>query len=1002
MNNGVEILIAEDSPTQAEQLRRLLEEHGYRVTVAANGKKALAEAKKRKPTLIISDIVMPVMDGYTFCKKVKSDETLKDTPVVLLTGLSSQEDVIKGLECNADNFIRKPYDERYLLSRIKHILTNRELRNSERMQLGVMIYLAGQKHFITSERQQILDLLISTYEQAVHINKELSAREQELSHANQWLTGLYQIAKGLIRCTSEQEVVEEVLDRALKLPGVQAGWIALREGETGFRIVGARGLPPPLEVPGAMEGDCLCRRKLLSGELNQATSILECERLQKATGDTRGLRLHASVPLWIGERTLGILNLVGAQDGLISGESLKILNGVGNQVCIALERARLHEHLESMVEQRTAALTAEIAERTRAQESLAARAHQQAAVADVGQRALAGTDLSRLMDEAAALVSRTLDIEYCSVLELLPDGHALLLRVGVGWKDGCVGRVTLSAGAGSHAGYTLLCNAPVVVEDLSTETRFSVPPILLDHGVVSGVSVIIQGREDRPFGVLGTHTRRRRTFTQDDIHFLQAIANVLAMAIERTRTEAIRQALYQASLQIQEPLRLQERLDRLLQTAQTVLALDRINILLADKEGQELRAVASLGVDEPLDAIRVPIGAAGGALAEAYRTHQMIIWDGQAPMPEAYRLKPPFDQIAALRSRVFAIVPLVVQGRAIGVLGVDRKHSRRALEPAMLELLQLFASQAALAIEHGRLYEAQRLAAIQLEATVEARTRELQATNRRLEEASRHKSEFLANMSHELRTPLNSVIGFSELLLEQTVGQLNEKQTRFLTNVQNSGKHLVQLINDILDLSKVEAGKVVLHVEPLPVAMTLEDILVIARGLAHKKRQTVETQIDPDLPPLQADPLRFKQILFNLLSNAIKFTPDGGRVLVTARRVPRSTFHVPSSEPGTRDLEPGTAGVTEFIEIAVADTGIGIKAEDLPRLFQEFMQLEAAATKRYEGTGLGLALTRRLVELHGGRIWAESAGQGRGSTFTFALPFAGPGETADASAGAPT
>jgi signal transduction histidine kinase/CheY-like chemotaxis protein len=477
----------------------------------------------------------------------------------------------------------------------------------------------------------------------------------------------------------------------------------------------------------------------------------------------------------------------------------------------------------------------------------------------------------------------------------------------------------------------------------------------------------------------------------------QAVAQALEqrrLRRERRRAEEARQALYKASLEVQELLGLQERLDRLFQTAQTVLELDRVAVLLADPEGRWLQVLASRGVEEPLEAIRFPIGPEGGGLAQAYLTQQRVVWDGEAPLPERLLLQPPYDRIVPFRSQAFAIVPLVVQGRAIGVLlGADWKHSRQPLEPAMLELLQLFASQAALSIEHARLYEMQRRAAIRLEATVEARTRELQTANvqlqetmRLVEEASRHKSEFLANMSHELRTPLNSVIGFSDLLLEQTMGPLNENQARFLTNIRNSGQHLLQLIRDILDLSKVEAGKVVLQPQPLPVATTLEDILVLARGLAHKKAQTVEAQIDPELPPLRADPVRFKQILFNLLSNAVKFTPDGGRVTVTARRVPSSEFHVPSSEPGTWDLEPGTAGVTEFVEIAVRDSGIGIKAEDLPRLFQEFVQLEATATQHAEGTGLGLALTRRLVELHGGRIWAESAGEGRGSVFTVRLP----------------
>jgi signal transduction histidine kinase len=239
---------------------------------------------------------------------------------------------------------------------------------------------------------------------------------------------------------------------------------------------------------------------------------------------------------------------------------------------------------------------------------------------------------------------------------------------------------------------------------------------------------------------------------------------------------------------------------------------------------------------------------------------------------------------------------------------------------------------------------------------------------RQVENASRHKSEFLANMSHELRTPLNSIMGFSEVLKGETVGPLTPKQARYLGHIHQSGKHLLQLINDILDLSKVEAGKFVLEPQALPVATTLEDILVIARGLAHQKAQSIELEIEPDLPPLQADPVRFKQILFNLLSNAVKFTPEQGQITLVARRA--------------------SAG-GELLELRVTDTGIGIKAEDLPRLFQEFVQLEAAATKRYEGTGLGLALTKRLVELHGGRIRAESAGEGRGSTFTVVLPIQG-------------
>ena len=363
-NSGVEILIAEDSPTQAEQLRYLLEEHGFAVTAAPDGKQALAAARRRKPTLVISDVMMPEMDGFALCREIKRDERLKDIPVILLTSLSDVRDIMQGLECGADNFIRKPYEERYLLARVDYLLMNLELRKSQKMRMGVEIYLGGRKHFISAEQQQIVDLLISIYEEAIHINEELKERQRELAYSNRSLSGLYHVAEGLNRAVGEREVCEKALEHAMELPGVQAGWISLWEQENNaFRTAAVRNLPPALLREGAMEGECECRRRFLAGELDRVTNILECERLKGASGDTQGLRYHASVPLWIGDRSLGILSLVGAEQGLFQDGELETLYGVGHQVGIALERARLHERLEQLVEQRTAALTAEIAER---------------------------------------------------------------------------------------------------------------------------------------------------------------------------------------------------------------------------------------------------------------------------------------------------------------------------------------------------------------------------------------------------------------------------------------------------------------------------------------------------------------------------------------------------------------------------------------------------------------------------------------------------------------
>lgn len=366
----IEILLAGSSPAQLEQLRLLLEGHGFSVIVAVNGKEALAAARQHKPTLIISDSVMPELDGYELCQAIKSDDQLKDVPDILL-----------GLESGTGNFIRKPYDAEFLLSllsRIDYVLMNLGL--CKKMQTGAEISFGGQRHFITSNRQKILDLLISTHGQVAYCNDKLKTREKDLTqatflndelkvlvkdltHSNEMLNGLYHIADGLNQAISQQQVAEAALKRVLELPGIQAGWIFLREGGSGFRLIAARNLPSVIEVPGAMETDCMCQRKLESGELNHVTNIMECEHLGKAKDGTHGFCYHVSVPLWLGDCTLGLMNLAGPQNGLFGDDALKVLHSVGNQVAVALERARLHGNLEQLVEQRTAALTAEIAER---------------------------------------------------------------------------------------------------------------------------------------------------------------------------------------------------------------------------------------------------------------------------------------------------------------------------------------------------------------------------------------------------------------------------------------------------------------------------------------------------------------------------------------------------------------------------------------------------------------------------------------------------------------
>jgi signal transduction histidine kinase/ActR/RegA family two-component response regulator len=286
-------------------------------------------------------------------------------------------------------------------------------------------------------------------------------------------------------------------------------------------------------------------------------------------------------------------------------------------------------------------------------------------------------------------------------------------------------------------------------------------------------------------------------------------------------------------------------------------------------------------------------------------------------------------------------VPMIVGDEMIGVL-VIRRRGTGDYQPDVVELLETFASQSALAIVNARLY------------------RELETQSRELEIASNHKSEFLASMSHELRTPLNAVIGFSEVLLERMFGEINERQEEYLRDIWNSGRHLLELLNEILDLSKVEAGQMTLDPSIFSVRSALEYTLAMVRERAAAHGITITVEIADDVGEIEADELRFKQVVLNLLSNAVKFTPDGGSVSVRAHR---------------RDAE---------LVVAVTDTGIGVPPEDQEKIFESFQQ-GGRGPAREEGTGLGLTLCRRIVGLFGGRMWLEST-VGEGSTFGFAIP----------------
>jgi signal transduction histidine kinase len=292
-------------------------------------------------------------------------------------------------------------------------------------------------------------------------------------------------------------------------------------------------------------------------------------------------------------------------------------------------------------------------------------------------------------------------------------------------------------------------------------------------------------------------------------------------------------------------------------------------------------------------------------------------------------------------SRSILAVPMFRQHTVMGAISLAHRDVD-AFSDAHVELLKTFADQAVIAIENARLF------------------REIEDKNRQLEVASQHKSEFLANMSHELRTPLNAIIGFSEVLSERMFGDLNEKQEEYLKDIYASGTHLLSLINDILDLSKIEAGRMELELTDFDLPTALDSALTLVRERAGRRGIALQMNVDGRLGQIQADERKVRQVVLNLLSNAIKFTPEGGRIEVAA--LPKDGL----------------------VEISVSDTGIGIAPEDQEKIFEEFRQVGTAA-KKIEGTGLGLTLCRKFVELHGGKIWVKSQ-LGAGSTFTLTIP----------------
>jgi signal transduction histidine kinase/HAMP domain-containing protein len=497
------------------------------------------------------------------------------------------------------------------------------------------------------------------------------------------------------------------------------------------------------------------------------------------------------------------------------------------------------------------------------------------------------------------------------------------------------------------AGRAIIDRTTIHLEDIAREPEAEYPvgremQRRLGHHTLLAVPLM---REDHAIGAIVLWRLEARLFSEKQVALVQTFARQAAIAIDNVRLfnetkEALDQqrasgevlAAISNSIADTSPV-----FDTILNSCERLFAGKMAVIDLVGDDGlvhlgayhgpnqEEVKGVYPHTVE--------PTSATGTAIA----TRGVVHFPELDRVPDAARLA--FETFG-IKAAIGA--PMMWEGKGIGAIWVAREHAG-PFSDKDIALLKTFADQAVIAIQNARLFH------------------EIQDKSRQLEVANQHKSEFLANMSHELRTPLNAIIGFSEVLLERLFGELNEKQDDYLKDIHSSGRHLLSLINDILDLSKVEAGRMELEPSTFDLPSAIANALTLIRERAQRHGIMVEQAVAPGLGEIVADERKFKQILLNLLSNAVKFTPDGGSIDVSARRD------------------------AEQVVVSVHDTGIGIAPEDQEKVFEEFRQVGRDYTKKQEGTGLGLALTRRFVELHGGRITVESV-PGQGSTFTFTLP----------------
>ena len=737
--------------------------------------------------------------------------------------------------------------------------------------------------------------------------------------------------------TDVQPVLDTIADSAARLCSADDASIRIVEGNI-LRLMIHKG-----SIPFFMTGELPITRGSVAGRAVVDNELIHIEDLTlRATEfpdvqvalDREGVRTILVAPLEREGRAIGVILIRRTAVRPFSEKQIALLKTFADQAVIAIENVRLFKELQE-----------------RNSELREALEHQTATSEVLGIISRSPTDVQPVLDAIVESAAKVCGID--DVVLRLREGDMMVVRAHTGHVPIAAGREAISVDELHHR--WIREHGTLHVPDVRAQ-RNDFPT--MGSNTWSRTFLIVPLHQQKE--LIGTLNARRtevRPFTPAQIKLLETFADQAAIAIENvrlfkelderthelTRSVGELKALGEVGHAVSSTLDLPTVLSTIVARAVQLSGTDCGVIYEYDEAAEVFHLRASHRMEEELvDAIRAaPLRVGEGYTGQAALARAPVQVSDLRDEQEVRltRIRPISDRLGY---RSLLTVPILLESRLMGALTVWQKRAG-TFTPELINLLQTFATQSALAIQNARLF------------------REIEDKSRQIEAANRHKSEFLANMSHELRTPLNAIIGFSEVLGERLFGELNEKQAEYTEDILSSGRHLLSLINEILDLSKVEAGRMELELAPFDLPLAIDNARTFVRERAIRHGITVDVVVDERLGEFVGDERKIKQVLLNLLSNAVKFTPEGGRIGINA-------------------VQSNGA-----VEISVIDTGIGIAPEDQPRIFEEFRQVGSDYAHKVEGTGLGLTLAKKFVELHGGKIWVASE-VGKGSTFTFTLP----------------